>query len=346
MTAPSPTQADLRAIVDSVDAPDVVLALSQEGHRTIVTGGTGLAGARGTRLHAPACAREDLRFEIGSVTKTFTGLLLATLAHQRVLGFSDRLSALLPPPVLPHARRDAITLFHLATHTSGLPRLPWSVYLQPRARFHANPYAHSTQPRMLGAFARCRPRSTPGTRWHYSNFGVALLGPALTHATGTPFPNLMATHVLGPLGLADTTLSAPYDHRDALGHDLTGDEPCPPFAPGGWGAAGAVRATPGDLLSYLEALLDPGRHPLLADALRYVREPLLRHGRHREHTHSLSWFQHPSDHGPFFFHSGATPGQEAILAFRPSTATALVALANRRYPPAATLQQSTYNLLA
>ncbi|WP_143671400.1 serine hydrolase, partial [Streptomyces sp. wa1071] len=121
---------------------------------------------------------------------------------------------------------------------------------------------------------------------------------------------------------------------------------------GGFTAAGAVRATPLDLLTFLEAHLggpDPRdatpRDPTLSAALADVRRPLLRRGRRHAHTHTLTWFHHPSPYGPVLFHAGATLGQQAFLGFRPDTGLAVAATATRRVHRADTFVATAYGLL-
>lgn len=334
MTADCLDQDRLAAAVAAIDAPDVVIACSRAGERLVATGGT--AGRDASVL-------VNLRFEIGSASKTFTGLLLARLAHRGVLGLADPVTHHLPPR---HrlARHDAITLFHLVTHTSGLPRLPRDLYRHGLPRWRTNPYAGYPPGRLVDAFASTRPIRRPGTRWHYSNFGVALLGLALARAATTPFDTLLTEEILVPLGLTGTAL-VPQAAQDATGHGYRASRRVPAFDAGAFTAAGAVRATPGDLLTYLEAHLDPDRVPPLAEALRAVAKPAVRHGLRKRRSRTLTWFQHPHDDGPILFHGGATPGQEALLGFHPATRTAVVALSTRRYRPGSTLQQRAYELL-
>nr|WP_245240663.1 serine hydrolase domain-containing protein [Streptomyces spiramenti] len=117
---------------------------------------------------------------------------------------------------------------------------------------------------------------------------------------------------------------------DAVGHGRDGLTRVPPLLMGGFAPAGAVRATPHDLLAFLEAQLEPERTPL-EGALRALRGPVLRRGFGHRHTHTASWFHRPGDRGPVLFHAGATSGQQALLAFRPATGTAMVALSTRRF---------------
>lgn len=308
----------LEAAVRAVDAPDVVFALSAHGRRTVRCGG---------RAPAPPVARDRLRYEIGSASKTFTGLLLAHLAHSGRLSGGD--------PAVHHlapgrpAGRDPAGLVHLVTHTSGLPALPAGFYPQALGSWRTNPYAGYGAERLVDAFLRGRPRHRPGTHWRYSNFGVSVLGHALAAATATPWEDLLRAQVLTPLSLGGVALSPGGPGTDATGHGRDGTTAVPALEIGGFQPAGAVRATPHDLLGYLEAHLFPQGTPLAA-ALRLMRRPVLRRGRGHRDVHTLTWFRHATDRGPVYFHAGATSGQQAFLGFRPATATALVAVATRR----------------
>ncbi|QCW78018.1 hypothetical protein EQG64_13140 [Streptomyces sp. S6] len=73
--------------------------------------------------------------------------------------------------------------------------------------------------------------------------------------------------------------------------------------------------------------------------------PLLRRGWRHAHTHTLTWFQHPSPYGPVLFHAGATLGQQAFLGFRPGTGLAVAATATRRVHRKDTFVATAYELL-
>lgn len=307
----------------TIDAPDLVIALSHEGRRTFQLA-EGL-----TQAEAP---RDLLRYELGSASKPFTGLLLASLVAQGRLSYEDRAAALLAPGHPVHPAVGAITLRHLITHTSGLRALPADFYPQALPRWSTAPYSGYPADRVVRAFLRARPRHRPGTRWHYSNFAVSVLGHTLAAATGTSWETLLQQEVLGPLGLDGTRLrpGAPAG-GDAVGHGKDGG-PLPALDTGGFSAAGAVRATPPDLLAFLEAHLPATAAPTtqLAAALADVQHPLLRRGLGHAHTHTLTWFRHPSPRGPVLFHAGATLGQQMFLGLRPDTATAVAAMCTRR----------------
>ncbi|MCT6777284.1 beta-lactamase family protein [Streptomyces sp. CS7] len=342
VTAPVSPAATARLLAEAaraVDAPDLVLAVSRNGVRTVHCGGSAEPGP---------VPRELMAYELGSASKPYAGLLLARLVAQGRVRYEDRAADLLAPgfPVHPAVRR--ITLRHLLTHTSGLPGLPADFYPQAVPRWSTDPYGGYPADRVVRAFLRARPRHRPGTRWHYSNFAVSVLGHTLAAATGTPWEVLLHQQVLAPLGLDATRVRPGPDGTDAVGHRRDGT-PVPALDTGGFTAAGAVRATPLDLLTFLEAhtggAAGSPTDSSLAAALTEVTRPVLRRGLRHAHTHTLTWFQHPTPYGPVLFHAGATLGQQAFLGFRPGTGLAVAATATRRVHRADTFVATAYGLL-
>ncbi len=124
-------------------------------------------------------------FEIGSVTKVVTATLLADLVQDGVVAFDDPVAAYLPaaPPV----KERPITLEDLATHRSGLPRLPTNMMVKGLTVDRADPYAGLDDERMLQAIRETTPKRAPGLKFGYSNYGAGLLGYALARATDTTY---------------------------------------------------------------------------------------------------------------------------------------------------------------
>lgn len=314
----------------------MVFGLTHHGDRTIVTSGT---------AEEPAAGRENLRYEIGSVSKTFMGLLLAGLVHDGHLRYDTPVTACLPTPTGPSAP-ETISLVHLCTHTAGLPGMPdlrgvVGFYLSGRT---TSPYADYSRQRLLDAFHQHRGRHAPGHRWRYSNFGAAVLGHALAHTAGTCYEDLLSERVLRPLGLRHTRTAPGQDGADAVGHRDAGT-PVDHIELNGFAPAGAVRATPDDLLTYLEAHLCPDTTPLDA-ALHAVRATHTAPRPRRAPDRTLTWFCHESRHGPIYFHGGATLGHHVYLGYRPATHTALIGLATRRHTLRHNLVDTAHQLLA
>ncbi|GAB7182237.1 serine hydrolase domain-containing protein [Kitasatospora sp. Ki12] len=284
---------------DTTDGPDRIPADLNRLLRPLFRaagpgGGVAVAVIRGEE-RAVACrgttdrsseqpVRADTRFELGSVTKTFTGLLLAEMAARGDVRYDDPIDRYLPAnarPGYPHER--PITLLHLATHTSGLPRLPVGLLPAAAPRWFTRPYATFGPAHLLRALPRTPVRGTPGTQVRYSNLGCGLLGLLLANAAGQRYDDLLAARVCGPLGLVDTSCGP--GREDAGGYRRGRRVPsCGlPALPG----AAALRSTADDMLRYLQAHLSLDAVPLperadataLRTALGDVRRPLI--GRRR-----------------------------------------------------------------
>ncbi|MDY0813793.1 serine hydrolase domain-containing protein [Kitasatospora purpeofusca] len=222
--------------------------------------------------------RADTRFELGSVTKTFTGLLLAEMAARGEVGYDDPIDRYLPADAAPgYPQERPITLLHLATHTSGLPRLPDGVLPGQVPRWFTRPYATFGPTHLLRALPRTAVRGTPGTQVRYSNLGCGLLGLLLANAAGQRYDDLLAARVCGPLGLVDTSCG-PGREEDA---GYRRGRRVPSFRLPALPAAAALRSTADDMLRYLQAHLALDAVPLperadaavLRTALNEVRRP-------------------------------------------------------------------------
>ncbi|WP_241844984.1 serine hydrolase domain-containing protein [Streptomyces silvensis] len=315
--------AALRAAAPGASA--VAVAVRRGPRRALLaTGGTALRG--GTP------ADPDTRFEIGSLTKTFTALLLAEMVARGEVAYDDPVTRFLPRAAAPPVRGAPITLLHLATHTSGLPRLPPGLVRSGAPAWYSNPYAAYSADAFHRALARTRPRAAPGTRVRYSNFGVALLGDLLTRAAHGPgdgaYAPLLAARVLDPLGLTRTNCAANPPQATGYWHGRVRPAWEIPGLPG----AGAGRSSARDLLTTLDALLDPDAVPAdvprtLRTALADVTVPRIALPR-THHRIALVWNIRSRHDRDLFHHSGGTRGFTAFAGFSPQRDVALTALAN------------------
>ncbi len=283
----------------------IVVGVSEHGNR---------------RLMAYGAARPDSVFEIGSITKTFTGLLLAQMARDRKLDVRDPVREFLPPQAVSPAAGFEITLLDLATHHSGLPRMPDNA--GPGYRRESYTDYHAAQ---LYEFTRRHGLSRPGEPGYlYSNVGFALLGEALSRRAGASYPELLASQITGPLGMKDTGVALGPDQRRRFlqGHDAQ-RRPTAAWDLDAFAGAGGIRSTAGDMLAYLEAELHPERTPFrtaLAESQRL-------RGRVAGNLRiALAWNFNP-DTG-FYEHNGATGGFSAYACFDPRRELAAVVLFN------------------
>ncbi|GAA2250936.1 hypothetical protein GCM10010232_43590 [Streptomyces amakusaensis] len=284
------------------------------------------------------------RFELGSVTKTFTALLFADMAARGEVSLEEPLSARVPRWALPRGPAGAgITLEHLATHTSGLPRLPPGLLRTAVPYWTTNPYQAYPAHRLLDSLARTRVRGRPGARVRYSNFGMGLLGHLLTSRGTTGYGPLLEARVLRPLGLGDT--SADPGEPQATGH--WHGRPRPPFVIPALPGAGAVRSSARDLLRYLRCHIAPdspsGPGISLRGALYEVVRPRPRAPGGPELC--LAWTRRALPGGDLYFHLGATRGFTTFIGFRQDPAVAVVALTNISPTLSCRFTQAGYDLL-
>ncbi|MFF4926793.1 serine hydrolase domain-containing protein [Kitasatospora sp. NPDC001261] len=280
-------------------------------------------------------------FDIGSVTKVFTSLVLARLALDGAVRLDEPLAEVLTGAsggraVVPARGAQPITLRHLATHTSGLPRLPRGMLAQSLLSPNKpDPYAGCTAERVLDGLARTRLRTAPGRGFRYSNLGAGLLGLALAQRSGVGYEELVAREVCAPLGLVDTCVRSDEEQSARLAHGHTpGGRPVPHWSFGAVPGMGGLRSTAADLVVFLRAQLAAGREPEapLSAAIALTRET-----RHRVNpfawTH-LGWLGHRlhTQQGGHLqiWHNGGTGGFRSFVAFDPEKRVGAVVLANTR----------------
>jgi CubicO group peptidase (beta-lactamase class C family) len=168
-----------------------------------------VAGYGRVRLDAKVTPDGGTIFEIGSITKVFTALLLADLAEQGLVDVEDPLASYLPASVeVPTFGARAITLGDLASHAGGLRRNPKGM-LRRWLHDRHNPYAGLSMESVYAGLARTKLRRRPGARVTYSNLGAGLLGDALARAAGQPYEELVWERICRPLGLRDTMVTPP-----------------------------------------------------------------------------------------------------------------------------------------
>ncbi|SUU88111.1 CubicO group peptidase (beta-lactamase class C family) [Aminobacter aminovorans] len=266
----------------------------------------------------------DTIFEIGSVTKVFTGLLLADMAARGEVALNDPVAEYLPMNVaLPERGGKAITLVDLATQTSGLPRMPDNI----GPTDETNPYADYTIDEMYAFVSGYELPRDIGAEYEYSNLGSALLGQALAHRAGKSYEALVQERIVGPLAMRSTAIElAPrLGKRMATGHNET-LEIVPNWDLPAFAGAGALRSSANDLLELLQVTVNKNRTPLttaLAATLatrRAIGE--------QETSAALGWFITQSSNGEIAWHDGGTGGYSAFIGFHPASRTGVVVLSN------------------
>jgi len=269
-------------------------------------------------------ADENSRFEIGSVTKGLTGMLLAEAVRRGEVTLDATVGALLPDTAA--SPLGSVTLRELCTHTSGLPRMPRTVGSAARvawcAWFGADPYrglGPSTVLRLAG-----RQHLAHRGRQRYSNLDAAVLGQALAAVAGSEFPTLLTERVFTPIGMHATRIAARRADAAARGWTAAGRR-SQPWLLSGYSPAGGVVSTIADMTLLATALLDgsaPGQAAL--DPIGNVTpdQPARAFG--------MSWVIDtvPGIDRTMVWHNGQTGGYSAFLALYPQTRMAVVVLAN------------------
>lgn len=291
-------------------------------------------------------------FEIGSVTKVFTAALLALTVEDGLMHFDDPLCDLLPE--LANLPRD-ITPIRLATHTSGLPRLPFQFFMRSWLKNPGNPYAAYTIADLVAYLATYRSqhwrKSTRLGVFRYSNFGFGLLGHVLAQRLGMTYEEGIANQLCDTLGMLDTrvTLTSEQQTRCAMPHTSRG-KPTSHWDMLALAGAGALRSTVSDMLKFVAANLSkaPTRleramracHEMygeLAPPPQGIRGVISGWLKSRlgniEPPFGVALGWHLSRLGTsadtVYWHNGATGGYRAFTGFVKESNTGVVILSNR-----------------
>ena len=268
----------------------------------------------------------DTIFEIASLTKVFTALLLADEVTRGGVRLDDPLSAFVPTGLrVPEFSGRAITLADLATHTSGLPLRPNNLNAAPDA---PDKYAGYTLEQLYAGLPEYRLAHAPGSRFEYSNLAFALLGHALARQAREPFPELLHRRVIAPLGLSDTRFDddPAAAARRAQGHDLD-LKPIGPTSDGALDPAGGLRSTANDLLRLLDLFLNgagPGDLPQAARLMLTLDRP----GDGDDTRMTLGWRRTVAHGETYYWSHGSSDGSRTFMGFNPARGVAVVALAD------------------
>lgn len=288
-------------------------------------------GATPALTTAEACAREradrpgrDARFEIGSISKAFVGVLIAEMIERGELDPHTALASLLPAGTRLPAD-VSVTLLDLLTHTAGLPPLPPG--FRPRSGF-ANPYADVTRDVIYGPLAALDLAGPPPRPYKYSNWAFMLLSDAASRRADKSFDALLAERVLAPLGMTETRVA----RNDGLiqGRSSYG-APVPNWDfPVAFAGAGGLRSTLDDMVKFARAML--GEAP--AEAPPTLRRALVRSRTAVRSANDrldlgLAWhlLKRP-DGSTFVFHNGMTGGFSSALVLDVERRRAAIVLAD------------------
>jgi len=300
----------------------IVVAVLEKGKPPRISS-AGVSGIAGLPLSA------NTLFEIGSISKVFTGALLEEMVSRGEVKLDDPISKYLPKTVrVPSRNGKQITLLDLATQSSGLPRLPGNM----KPSNVANPYADYSVAQLYEFLSGYTLTRDVGEKYEYSNLGVGLLGHVLALRAGKSYGELLKERILAPLGMFDTgiELSPAMKARMAQGFDSRGT-PVPLWDLPTLAGAGALRSTANDMLRFLAANLDSTSTPL---------GPVLARGRkpHRDadrpgNSIGLAWHIVNVFGTPVTWHNGGTGGFRTFIGLNEERHHGVIVLTNSNQSP-------------
>lgn len=292
----------------------------------------GLIGDKGTRIVAYGKPSQesnqsvngDSVFEIGSVTKTFTAVLLADMVERSELNLDDPISKFLPSSVkAPSRDGKEITLRQLSSQVAGLPRMPGNF----TPKDPNNPYADYSVEQMYAFISGYALTRDPGAQYGYSNLGVGLLGHILALRSRMDYETLVRTRILEPLKMNDTAISftAGMRTRLATGHNQSlkpvANWDIPTLA-----GAGALRSTVNDMLKYVAANLGLIKSPL---ATAMAKTHMAQHDTRMQGLEvGLGWHILMRFDTEMVWHNGGTGGYHSFVGFDKTRRTGVVILSN------------------
>jgi CubicO group peptidase (beta-lactamase class C family) len=266
----------------------------------------------------------DTLFEIGSITKVFTSLLLADMIERGEVKANDPVSLYLPGHAeMPSRNGKQITLMNLSMQNSGLPRLPDNM----NPADPANPYADYDATKLLAFLASYKLTRDPGEKYEYSNLAVGLLGFALAQRAHMSYEELVRERIFKPLHMDRSTISLSPESRKwlAQGHDAA-LHPVKNWDLDALAGAGAIRSTTNDMLKFMAANVGLTDTPL-KPAMERMRA--VRHETGMPHVEiAMAWHIFSEFPPDLYWHNGGTAGYRSFAGMDVTGKKAVVVLCN------------------
>ena len=279
-------------------------------------------------------------YEIGSMSKVFTGILLAHAVESGRVELNQRIGSIMKELQKTNNKLgDSIRLGHLSTHTSGLPRLPSN--LSPADP--TNPYADYDRKLLTEFMSSVKPERKPGVRGEYSNLGAGLLGDLLAAEADMSYEALLKQNLADPLELSDTCLTLTDNQTGRLS---------PPHSEGratgkNWGfdaltGAGGIRSTADDMLRFIAANL----HPPESTVGEAIELAWKQHTPAKGKAFAMGLGWHIARDGKTRWHNGQTGGYHSMILINRELDAGVVVLCNTATGEVDALAQSIIQALA
>lgn len=295
------------------ETPGIAVGIYEDGKITYYVFGV-------ANLQTGEAVSSKTLFEIGSITKTFTTSMAAVLSVEQKLSFSDPAQKYLPAKmVLPEKNGKVITLEHLATATSGIPRMPYNF----SPADPSNPYVDYREEQLGMFLSTLELQRDPGSQYEYSNAGMGILGYILTRMKEKPYGKLVGELITKPLEMNHTFVSGQRTEK-GLATGYTGLTPAPAWT---WDdqsvltGAGGIVSNAEDMMKYLVAQLET-KNDNLAKAFALAHTPHADAG-----AMKIGYGWHIRD-GSIVWHTGGTGGFRSFAGFDKNKKKAVVVLTN------------------
>ncbi|MDO8449199.1 MAG: serine hydrolase domain-containing protein [Rhodoferax sp.] len=276
---------------------------------------------------APSAVQAQQLYEIGSISKVFTGLLLAQAVEKGDLTLEDKLGALLQgKATLTSPEVASITLRQLITHSACVPRLPPDFsenYVED------NPYATYDRRRLWFALSSLKLKTSPPCAAAYSNFGLGMVGEILSERYGKPWHVLVRENITSPLGMSDT-VQLLGDKAARMAQGFNNKTPTSLWDFQALAGAGALRSTAADMLIFSRAIMAGPSGPL-GPAVERLLTPL---GRYQSGQIGYAVMMRGPAERRTFFHGGGTGGYRTLWMVAPDTQEAVVAFTSNAHAQA------------
>ena len=259
-------------------------------------------------------------FEIGSISKTFTGILLAKAVLDKKISLDDDIRKYLPATCAKlELDGKPVLVKHLSNHTSGLPRLTNDLGTTP-GYDENDPYRHYTTAMYFNYLSRVKLESVPGTKQEYSNTGVAVLGIILQKVYGQTYEQLLSKYIANPLKMGNTATFVLEKQLTNFATGYANGAVTPHWNLADTNPAGGIRSTLADMVLYLKANM--------ADATPAIALSHKETFKEGEDSIGLGWFLYPTKGDILVWHNGGTGGFTSYTGYLKDSKSGVVVLTN------------------
>lgn len=261
-------------------------------------------------------------YEIASISKTFTGIMLAHAINEKKITLNDDIRKYLPGnyPDL-QFKNEPVKIVNLSNHTSRLPSLPYNFEKQP-GYDPANPYLHYSKEMIYQFLTTFKPDTISGLKVEYSNLGFAILGTILENSYKMPLENLLQQVITGPLKMKDTHYDLLENQKNLLttGYNSSNGIEVPHWELGAFKAAGGLKSGLNDMLLYLKANMNAKNRDFSLSHQQTSQKDGLSRG--------LAWVIEPVKNYTIIWHNGGTAGFRSFCGFIKDGNSGVVVLSN------------------